>query len=195
MRADEWERAWRPVLAAVGNEVAPAGDPGTEIVEAETIRRWCEPLEFDCPLHHDAAVAQAHGHGDVVAPYTAVSTYAMTPLWSPGTPPLFREAGPNAQPARAPLGFIELPGAPATTGFFATDVEYSYTRPPRAGDRLRRGPRILTSCIPKQTTVGRGAFVTIAYAINDQHGEVVARCQTTFYYYNPLPEGDDDELD
>ncbi|QXC46870.1 FAS1-like dehydratase domain-containing protein [Rhodococcus qingshengii] len=183
-----WEALWQPVIRSVGSVLAPADDLNVERVVAESIRRWCEPLEFDCALHHDAEVARLHGFGDVIAPYTSLGTFLVKPLWLPGEPALFRDSGVDAQPARDPIGFTAIPGAPPTSGFFATDVEFDYVRPPRVGDRLRRGPRELTGCVPKRTRVGDGAFITITYAVMDHRDDEIAKCRNTFYYYNPHTE-------
>ena len=53
------------------------------------------------------------------------------------------------------------------------------------GDRLlRRGAR-LVACLPKETKVGRGAFLTWESEIVNQRLEVVVRLQTTYFRYNP----------
>ncbi|MEU6559846.1 hypothetical protein [Nocardia nova] len=129
--------------------------------------------------------ARAAGYPDPIAPYTSIGTFTQGALRAPGTPSIFRAAGPDAQPARPTLGFLRLPGAPPTTGFFATDVDFTFVRPPGVGDRLRRGAIVLVDCVPKTTRVGAGAFVTIGYDVTDQHDEIVASCRNTFFYYNP----------
>ena len=49
---------------------------------------------------------------------------------------------------------------------------------------LRRGAR-LAACEPKETKIGRGAFLTWESEIVNPRLEVVARLRTTFYRYNP----------
>ena len=56
------------------------------------------------------------------------------------------------------------------------------------GDRLARVGNLLVSCMPKETSVGRGAFVTWQYEIRNQRGEAVARVRSTTYSYSPHPD-------
>lgn len=182
----DWTDEWQDVIDAVGRDFDD-GDPtyGADPVERGAIRRYLEPLEFDCPLHHDADVARAHGYPDVVAPYTMAFTATIPPMWSPGDPPLFVDAGRDAQPARTPINNQDFPLGPRTAGFFATDVELDFVRPLVVGERVaRRGQRLL-SCTPKETAVGRGAFLTWESEIVDGAGSVVARIRVGTYAYQP----------
>lgn len=158
-----------------------------DLVEAGAIRRWLEPLEFDCALHDDRQVALAQGYQDIVAPVTSLATLTAPPLRSKGSC-LFTEAERNAQPhvrsLRPPLP-VE---APAISGYFATDMAFEYFRPVTVGERLgRRGLR-LVACVPKQTKVGRGAFVTFEVEIVSSYGDVVSRMRYGLYCYNPHPQ-------
>ena len=79
---DDWKAAWQPMVDAVGTEF----DPGphefvADVIEASAVRRYLEPLEFDCPLHLDSATARAHGHPAIVVPTSALPTFAMGPMW------------------------------------------------------------------------------------------------------------------
>lgn len=162
---------------------APTDAAGADAVDISAIRRWCEPLEFACGLHEDRDTAIAFGFADLTAPYTAVASFALTPVWRPGGAAVFTETGRDAQPAQSPVSVTELPGAPATSGFFATEVENEYLRPLVVGDRVRRARRRLTACVPKETRVGRGAFVTLESEIVDQSDELVAINRSTYFYY------------
>ena len=74
---------------------------------------------------------------------------------------------------------------PRTTGYFATDMEMDFVRPVTLGERLgRRGHRLL-SCTPKETAVGRGAFMKWESEVVDADGEVVMRMRTGTYAYQP----------
>ena len=58
-------------------------------------------------------------------------------------------------------------------------------RPVTVGERVgRRGQRLI-SCTPKQTSMGRGAFLTWESELVTEPGEVVARVRTGTYAYNP----------
>ncbi|WP_430336109.1 FAS1-like dehydratase domain-containing protein [Rhodococcus sp. ACT016] len=186
---ESWEKQWDPVIRAVGSQISTLpGEWGAEKVEATGIRRWCEPLEFSCALHYDPSVASAHGYADVTAPYTAITSFSLPPTWSPGIDPVFTTAGRDAQPTRSPVAALPLPGAPATTGFFATEVESTYLRPLVVGDQVKRSGMRLISCVPKHTRVGRGAFVTLETEIVDQNDTTVAITRVTLFYHHPNAE-------
>src|SRR5436190_12877342 len=61
---------------------------GVDEVTLSDIRRKLEVYCFDCPLHYDAQVAQAHGYRTVVAPVAMSGLWAVPPYWTSGeTPP------------------------------------------------------------------------------------------------------------
>ncbi|MGI4795246.1 MAG: FAS1-like dehydratase domain-containing protein [Janthinobacterium lividum] len=186
----DWKDDWAPVIALVGTELdLEEGRPGVDRVEAGTIRRYVEPLELDCALHTDATAAQAHGYPDIIAPYTAISTFAMQPFWSAGRSN-FTSAERNAQPAKSSVKPVFPPGTPPVTGYFATDMEVEYVRPVHLGERLTRRGNRLVECEPKETSVGRGAFIKTESRIEDEAGEVVARFYVGLYLYNPREKAD-----
>ncbi len=182
---DDWTAAWQPMIDAVGRDFDDkppvfVADP----IERSAIRRWLEPLEFDCALHYEPEVAGAHGYADVVVPASALPTFALAPMWRPGET-LFTSAERDAQPASSAVAGIKTGLEPPTTGYFATNYDVEYLRPAVAGDRLlKRGARLL-ACQPKETKVGRGAFLTWESEFVNQRHEVVARTRTTFFRYNP----------
>lgn len=157
---------------------------GADAVNAATIRRYLEPLEFDCALHHDAETARAHGYADIIAPNTSVQTFSLPPMWQPGQT-LFTSGGRDAQPSNSGMSGIRTPFEPPTTGYFATDYEVDYFLPVHVGDRLHRFGARLLACTPKETKVGRGAFLTWECDIRNQHDALVARIRTTILRYNP----------
>ena len=182
----DWTKAWQPMVDAVGRdfsdgEVVYGADP----VERSTIRRWLEPLEFDCALHYDPTTARAYGFPDVIAPYASALMWTIPAMWSPGQV-LFDSADRNAQPTTSPIMNKGLDLAPPTSGFFATDMEFDFVRAIIAGDHLGERGLVLLSCVPKQTSVGRGAFLTWQSEIVDEHGDVVARVRTGTYAYEPV---------
>jgi acyl dehydratase len=185
---DDWMAGWQPMIDAVGRQFdeRPAvfsADP----IERSAVRRYLEPLEFDCALHYDRQVAQAHGYADIVVPTSALPTFAFAPMWRPGER-LFTSAERDAQPEVSAVSGTRSALEPPTTGYFATTYDVEYLRPAVVGDRLaRRGARLL-ACVPKETRVGRGAFLTWESEIVNQRLEVVARLQTTFFRYNPHPQ-------
>jgi hypothetical protein len=184
--ADDWKRAWDPMIAAIGTDLSDARTIwGADAVERGIIRRYVEPLEIASGLHHDPNVAARQGFSDVIAPYTGVLSWTIPAMWRPGKPTLYVDAARDAQPTRSPINNEGQRLAPPTTGFFATDMELDFLRPVVAGERLgRRGQRLL-ACVVKQTSVGRGAFITTESDIVSDVGDVVARTRNAAYAYNP----------
>jgi acyl dehydratase len=186
--SQDWQRDWDGMIAAVGQDfsdgqVAYGADP----VTSTDIRRFLEPLEFDCPLHYDPEAARAAGFAAVTMPYTGVMSWSIPPMWSPGDPPLFDDDARDSQPARSPINNPRSGPAPKTTGFFATDMEFDFVRPVLAGERIGRRGRTLLGCVPKETSVGRGAFLTWQSEVVTEDGEVVARMRTGSFAYVPRP--------
>lgn len=188
MTTDDWRDAWQPMIDAVGTQFdhSPAVF-SADVIERSAVRRYLEPLEFDCALHYDPESARAHGYEDVVVPTSALPTFAYAPMWQPGQQ-LFVSDERNAQPASSAVAGARAPMEPPTTAFFATNYDAEYLLPAVVGDRLaRRGARLL-ACEPKETKVGRGAFITWESEIVNQRSEVVARLRTTFFRYVPQGE-------
>jgi hypothetical protein len=182
---EDWVSAWQKMADAVGREFDDQPAVFTaDRIERGAVRRYLEPLEFDCALHYDRDVARAHGYDDIVVPTSALPTFAFAPMWRPGER-LFTSGDRNAQPAASAVTGIVTGLEPATTGYFATNYDVEYLQPAVVGDRLaRRGAR-LVACQPKETRVGRGAFLTWESEIVNERLEVVARLRTTFFRYNP----------
>lgn len=186
-----WVEAWQPMAAAVGRDFAANEDQvyGAAAIERGAILRYLEPLEFGCALHNDPAVARAHGHPDVIAPHTALLTFSIPAMWRPGESPIFTSEARDAEPARSPMTGRFTGLEPPTTGYFATDFAMDWNRPAAVGERLCRRGALLLSCEPKETAVGRGAFITWQSEIANEAGEVLAlmRIGTFRYVPNPAP--------
>ena len=161
---------------------------GADAVEPGSVRRFIEPLEFDCKLHYDAEVATQYGYAGIVAPYSSFLTFTFPAVWSPGETQ-FAHPQHHAQPARLSVQPKAPPGTPQVTGFFVVDWNADFHRSVTVGERLgRRGERLL-SCVPKETKVGQGAFLTLESDIVSSVGDVVATFRRTVYLYNPKPRG------
>ena len=185
----DWKAAWSAVADRLDDAAGTPSDVtwGADAVEPGALRRFLEPLEFDCALHTDAQVARAQGYPDVVAPCASLMSFAFPPIWAPGETQ-FTSPARNAQPPRLSVKPRVPEGAPATSEFFVVESSSDYLRPVVAGDRIgRRVPR-LVACAPKETRVGRGAFCTYVTEVVNQRGEIVARVTSTMYLYNPHPE-------
>ena len=157
-------------------------------MEIGTIRRFVEPLEIDSPLHYDADIAREHGYPDVIAPYVQAMSYSIPAMWKPGDASLYRDPDADAQPLRSPINNQDMPLWPRTTGFFATDIELDFVRPLVVGERVGRRGNTLISCAPKETSMGRGAFLTWQSELVTFSGEVIAYVRTGTYAYTPHEE-------
>ncbi len=183
--SEAWKADWQPMMAAVGCDFdeRPLVFVADRI-ECSAVRRWLEPLEFDCALHYDQDVARHHGHDQIVVPVAALPTFVLEPMWRPGDV-LFESDARDAQPSRSAVTGVRCPLEPPTTGFFATDIELDYLKTVTVGDRLLKHGALLVACEPKETRVGRGAFITWQSKILNEQFDVVARTRTTVFRYNP----------
>jgi hypothetical protein len=189
VEAADWREEWRPVVEAVGRDFSDGVTTwGADPVERGAIRRYLEPLEFDCALHTDPEAARRAGFDDVTMPYTGVIAWTLPPSWRPGRT-LFDSDDRNAQPVHSAINNEDMPIGPRTTGFFGTDIEVDFERPVVAGERIGRRGRRLVACTPKETAVGRGAFMTWESEIVTEAGEVVGRIRIGTYAYVPKEGG------
>jgi hypothetical protein len=144
MTTPTWQQEWQAMVDAIGTQFddTPAIF-SADVIDRSAIRRYLEPLEFDCPLHYDADVARAHGYKDVVVPTSAIPTFSYAPMWQPGDV-LFDSCERNAPPAKTAVAGFRAPIEPTTSAFFATNYDADYLLPVCAGDRLaRRGSKLL----------------------------------------------------
>ena len=145
MAEDDWQHVWDEARAAVGRDFSGgAVVEAIDEIELGSVRKLCEPLELDCPLHHDEQVARAHGYRGVLAPLSGVtSTWISTGTWRPGDPTQYPTNEANADirhSGSAPLP----PPFPSTVSRFVTDLDVEYFEPACVGDRLTsRGRKLL----------------------------------------------------
>lgn len=184
---DDWKTGWQRMIDAIGTDFGGPSVEGADAIERSLIRRFVEPLEFDCPLHLDSDVARQHGFSDVVAPISSLIMFALPPLWSAGDPPLFASDDRDVEPDVPFLGSPETGLEPPTSGYFGTETYIEQHQPVSVGDRLSRVGRRLVACEPKKTSVGIGAFTTIEEEIRNQHGDLVATLRCVHFSYSPHP--------
>jgi acyl dehydratase len=183
---EDWTATWDGMLAAVGTDLSNGRVVrGADPIERSTVRRYLEPLEFDCALHYDPEVAARHGFADITAPYTSVLTFTIPAMWKPGQV-LFASEERDAQPTTSPINGDDLRVASHLTGFFATDIEMDFVRPPVAGEHLSKRGNVLLSCTPKWISVGRGAFMTLESEVVTDSGDVIGRVRNTVFAYEPV---------
>lgn len=181
---DDWEKAWQPVIDAVGQDFSE-GETRTaaDTIEPGQVRRYLEPIEFDCPLHYDPVVAKEHGYDGIIAPYSGLASWTASAIWDPADGVIYDSAERDASPRRRMAAQGRPYPAPPTNAGFATDVEYEYLKPFRVGDRLTTRGRRLVQCLPKETSVGRGAFMITESEVVNQDGELIARARLGNYSY------------
>ena len=183
--ADDWQEAWQGTVDSVGGDFS-GGVQSTAVdqIELGAVRKFLEPLELDCPLHYDAATAQQHGYRDVLAPVAGISsTWLDSGLWRPGMGSRYPQAHPHIDIPRAREESMPEPPMPETTAAFATDIEIEYFEPAVVGDRLTVRGRTLISCLPRETRVGRGAFMVWEREVVNQDGVRVALLRNGGYSY------------
>jgi len=188
----DWTAEWQEVIDAIGRDFLDGATTwGGDPVERGAIRRYLEPLELDSPLHTDVDVARAAGHEDVTMPATGVIAWTIPAAWQPGQV-LFDSDARDAQPVQTAINNQDLGIGPKTTGFFGTDIELDFDREVVAGEHLGRRGKRLVACKPKETGVGRGAFMTWESEIVsrpagvvDAEPEVVGRIRIGTYAYVP----------
>ena len=190
-QAQEKEYTWDDLLDAVGQDFSEGVvTEGDETVDRSSIRRYCEPLEIDCPLYYDDEVAKQHGYKGVIAPWSSYGSVSGNALWKPGygeiwdsTDPDHTISGPGAR-SRQREGPQPPPiPQPKTNAGFATDIEIEYFRPVYVGDRLSRRGRKLVSVIVRETRVGYGSFTVYESEVVNQRGELVAKMRNGGYQY------------
>jgi hypothetical protein len=174
MTTGDWQAAWQPVVDAVGTDFGEGEVvQGADAVDLSALRRFLEPLEFDCPLHHEGGVA----------PLSSYFTFVAPPIWRPGGMPVFTSDERDAQPEGVAVRRFLTGLEPPHTGYFAADFEVEPLLPVRLGDRLSRTGMRLVGCEPKETSVGRGAFMTWEWEVRNQRTELVCRFRNTMYVY------------
>jgi hypothetical protein len=175
---------WEHTKAWIDRPLSVYEGGGADAVEAGTIRRRLEVLEFGCPLHYDEKTAKEAGYKGVLAPYTMLQTYSGSANWRPGQPTLWRSSHPNFT-MRTQMQRPEVP-QPGTHSF-VTDVETEYFQPLYLGDRISVPERRLVNVNPKRTSVGEGAFLTYESRFCNQRSDLVGVARTTWYVYVPHP--------
>lgn len=183
--SESWKQDWQPMIDAIGTDFSKGERiAGADVIEKGLIRRFLEPLEFDCGLHYDERVAKQYGYDDIIAPYSSLLTWTLPPYWVPGKR-LFDSDKRDAQPTNSPVSAKETDVAPKTSGYFWTNVEVDYIKPIVVGMRLTQVGEVLLSCIPKETSVGRGAFLVWESRVVDEDNDEVAVLKVETFNYHP----------
>jgi acyl dehydratase len=170
-----------PVLAEMAEWLdVEREDECPDEVTLNEIRHKLEVYCFDCPLHYDEAVAQAHGYRTIVAPAVMTGIWTTPAYWTPGEPPPFAPGLRERNGTRRE----QLP-VPYKRGFNAAS-EWEAYEPLYPGDRMRVTTK-LVKIEPKTTRVGTGAFITHENRFIKTTGELVMISRGTAFRYDPDP--------
>jgi hypothetical protein len=187
----QWIRDWDVLVEHVGEDFGQAATVwGADVVEPGAIRRYLEPLDLDSAIHYSAEAARNAGYSGIIAPYTGYLSWAIPAMRNPGEEALFESPERDSQPARSPINNEEPYPGPKTSGFFTASMDIDFNRPVVVGERLGNRGRRLISCIPKETSVGRGAFMSWENDIISDSGDVVAVVRNVVYAYNPVTKSE-----
>ncbi|MSQ32809.1 MAG: hypothetical protein EXR60_00025 [Dehalococcoidia bacterium] len=188
-KTQQQEHTWDDLIAAIGQDFSGGEVRQTaDAIDRSMIRRYCEPLEIDCPLYHDDEVARQHGYKGILLPWSAYGALSGPPVWKPGDatkwPVPDKDYSATIRPPseRTESKAPPLP-MPLTDSSMATDIEIEYLLPVYVGDRLSSRGRKLVSVAVRQTRVGYGAFYVLESEIVNQRGEVVAKTRNGIYQY------------
>ena len=155
----------RQLAAFVGRQGATMHAP--DAVNAAMIRHWCVALGDHNPVYRDEAVAQANGHGGVIAPPAMLQAWTM-----PGYLPSAGAVPPGPDAIAELYALLDGWGY---TSIVATDSEQDYLRPLRLGDTVSATKTITSISEEKSTGLGKGHFVTSTIEIVDGNGALVGR--------------------
>ncbi|MGH2734636.1 MAG: FAS1-like dehydratase domain-containing protein [Actinomycetota bacterium] len=128
-------------------------------VERDHVRRFAEAVGEDNPLFFDQEVARQHGLPDVVAP----PTFSVTQIFPMPREERERRLGANLDYGRVLHG----------------EQEFSYTRLPVAGEKLKGVMRISKDFTKEGKRGGAMRFVTYESVFTDSQGDEVLRAYYT----------------
>ena len=174
--ADELrERLERYVGKPLGSG-AVAPDP----VNVPMIRHWVDALDDRNPVYLDEEAAAATRFGGIVAPP------AMLQVWSMPRPKIEgiaeRGGAPGEMRFDNPITALDEAGY---VGTVATNSELEFVRYLRPGDHLRSSNALESISARKNTSLGRGYFVTWVTTYTDADGELVGRQSFREFKFDP----------
>lgn len=141
-------------------------------VDVAMIRNWAEALDDVNPIYVDDEAARAAGRAGIVAPPAMISTWVMSGYRRWREVQRLRAEGAAEETAYSRL--LAILDSEGYTSVVATDVEQSYEREIRPGDRVTCHYTIEAITGPRRTTLGEGWFLTLAKRYEDAEGAVLA---------------------
>jgi acyl dehydratase len=165
--------------AYVGRPIGPpsaAPDP----VNVPMIRHWVDALDDRNPVYLDEAFAATTRFGGIVAPP------AMLQAWTMPRPKIEgiaeRGGAPTEMTHDNPVSALDEAGY---VGTVATNSELEFVRYLRPGDHLHASSQCESISQQKQTSLGRGYFVTWVTTFTSGDGEVVGRQLFRVFKFDP----------
>lgn len=167
----------------VGKPMGTAGvapDP----VNIPMIRHWVDALDDRNPVYLDEEFAATTRLGGVVAPP------AMLQAWSMPRPKIEgiaeRGGAPTEMSHDNPIVALDEAGY---VGTLATNSELEFVRYLRPGERLHTRAEVESISPRKQTSLGRGYFVTWVTTYTTDDGEIVGRQLFRVFKFDPSTIG------
>ena len=154
-------------LVGAESDLLPAADK----ISKSDIRHWCEVLGDPDPDYHEKIK-----RGEKTAPPAMLLAWSMDRLW----PPKEKAGEPHEKV------FALLEGA-GYSGTVTIALEQEFLRPARIGDRLRFKVKVEdVSRTERETRLGKGYLVCLAYTFFDGDGEMVSRQRCTVFKFRTL---------
>jgi acyl dehydratase len=179
MAADEVDEVREQLEKYVGK---PLGVPNSapDEVNVPMIRHWVDALDDRNPVYLDEALAATTRHGGIVAPPAMLQTWSMPRPKIEGIAE--RGGAPDDIEFDNPITALDEAGY---VGTLATNSELEFLRYLKPGDRLTAANEIESISARKQTSLGRGYFVTWVTTYTDAEGEVVGRQLFRIFKFDP----------
>lgn len=161
-------------LKLLPSEHNPATRDAEIAVSDHAIRMWCSAVGEDDPVHVDIEAARGAGYDDVVAPEAMLQTWTMP----------IGDAAKLAAPTLHSR-VRQIAHSHNLSAVVATDYEQQYLRPIHPGDVLKERSWIEYVSPAKQTSLGTGHFVSIAFEIRNQNDDTIGTLRARTFYFDP----------
>jgi acyl dehydratase len=166
----------------IGKPMGPSSVAPDE-VNTPMIRHWVDALDDHNPIYEDAEFAASTRHGGIVAPP------AMLQAWTMPRPKIEgiaeRGGAPGEMTHDNPIIPLDEAGY---VGTLATNSELEFVRYLKPGDHLHTSTEVESISNRKQTSLGKGYFLTWITEYTS-HGEIVGRQLFRIFKFDPSTIG------
>ncbi|ASR39341.1 hypothetical protein BAY61_16135 [Prauserella marina] len=178
------------LAAFVGIEAEPPRTARYAVNEA-MIRNWVEAHDDANPVYVDRAAAEETGRPGIVCPPAMISTWVMAGYRRHREIHRMRAEGVVEDFAYSRLS--RLLDEAGYTSVVATNVDQTYPRDVRPGDRVTAHITIEAISGVKNTALGQGRFLTLRKRYHDADGELLADERFRLLRFKPGGGAEDDE--